>query len=181
LTAGRIDIPYDDDNTGAKNASFAMPFQYKKWFYTSFYTKTGSGQTHRKTQNERSMRFSVGNVEEHAANTAVGLKDNGTTLLMATIDGLDGCPMGNATCGAEIHSRLFGSRFCARRTINLPWRARDKHRESAEKERCVLAAGVNAVQLAFLMKDVLHAENAMQMVRKTRSIFWFFRLHFLIF
>ena len=45
------------------------------------------------------MRFSVGNVEEHAANTAVGLKDNGTTLLMATIDGLDGCPMGNATCG----------------------------------------------------------------------------------
>jgi hypothetical protein len=34
-----------------------------------------------------------------------------------------------------------------------------------------LAAGVNAVQLAFLMKDVLHAENAMQMVRKTRSIF----------
>ena len=45
LTAGRIDIPVDDDNTG--------------------------------------------NIEEHAANTGVGLRDGGGTLVMATVDGVD--------------------------------------------------------------------------------------------
>lgn len=86
VTAGRIDIPADDDNTG--------------------------------------------NIEEHAANTAVGLRDNGTTLVMATIDGVDGCPMANATCG------------------------------------------VNAVQLAFLMKDVLYVDDAMQMDQGGSTTMW---------
>ena len=86
VTAGRIDIPPDDDNTG--------------------------------------------NIEEHAANTGVGIRDNGTTLVMATVDGVDGCPMANATCG------------------------------------------VNAVQLAFLMKDLLHVDDAMQMDQGGSTTMW---------
>lgn len=86
VTAGRVDIPPDDDNTG--------------------------------------------NIEEHAANTAVGLRENGTTLVMATVDGIDGCPMANATCG------------------------------------------VNAVQLAFLMKDALRVDDAMQMDQGGSTTMW---------
>jgi hypothetical protein len=39
----------------------------------------------------------TGNIMEHAANTAVGLR--GQTLVLVTADGSDDCPMSNASCG----------------------------------------------------------------------------------
>lgn len=42
----------------------------------------------------------IGNILEHSSNTAVGLRADGTAVLV-TIDGHDGCPPLNPTCGAN--------------------------------------------------------------------------------
>lgn len=42
----------------------------------------------------------VGNILEYSGATGVGLTPNGTALLV-TVDGYDGCPAGNTTCGTN--------------------------------------------------------------------------------
>jgi len=70
------------------------------------------------------------NVDEHVANTGVGLLNNGATALLVTVDGWDGCDMLNSTCG------------------------------------------MNAPQLAFLMKDFLSVQYAMEMDQGGSTTMW---------
>ena len=48
----------------------------------------------------------IGNILEHSANTAVGLYANGTAILV-TVDGYDGCPLLNPTCGVNAFSLAY--------------------------------------------------------------------------
>ena len=48
----------------------------------------------------------IGNILEHSANTAFGLTDDARALLV-TVDGFDGCPLLNATCGINAYSIAY--------------------------------------------------------------------------
>ena len=48
----------------------------------------------------------IGNILEHAANTAVGLTANGTTAMLVTTDGFDGC-LFDPTCGINAFSLAY--------------------------------------------------------------------------
>jgi exopolysaccharide biosynthesis protein len=48
----------------------------------------------------------IGNILEHSANTAFGLTDDARALLV-TVDGFDGCPLLNASCGINAFSIAY--------------------------------------------------------------------------
>jgi hypothetical protein len=44
--------------------------------------------------------YQIGNILEHSANTGFGINSNGTVYLV-TLDGHDGCPAADPTCGTN--------------------------------------------------------------------------------